>query len=91
MMLATMSTKGGKPKKVVNKAFFRVGEMAINLVSQCLSAILHWTRSLQIRPKSQARCKLSVANNIWTDEDQNLGSQSTFDDTRCLDICTKLP
>ena len=67
------------------------GEMTSNLVSQSLSANLQWIQPLQICPNYQTRWKLSVANNVWTSEDRNMGSHSASDDTHCPDTRRRFP
>ena len=67
------------------------GDMTSNFVSQRLSADLQWTQSLQIFPNSRTHWKLSVANNVWTGKDRNLGSQATFDKTIRPDTCRNRP
>ena len=65
--------------------------MTSKLVSQCLSVNLQWPQSLQVRPNCRTCWKLSVANKVWTGEDQNLGSQWNFVNTHCHDTLRMLP
>ena len=67
------------------------GTPTSNFVSRRLSADLQWTQSLQIRPNCRTRWRLSVANNVWKGEDQNLGSQWTHNSTHCPDTRWEFP
>ena len=76
-----MSTRWGITKWLFKMAFLRAGNRTSNLVSQRLSADWLWVRSWEARPNYRTHWRLTAANTVWTNEDQNLGNQLASDDT----------